>query len=289
MFDDITGINDGPNGGKLPLQRKILKRPLTHEEMDYNLRLINNIVDNYPILGSGVDGELTSADLGKVLMLKETPVSSGKWFWVPEDVTGGDGTSGVNGSSGTSGTSGSSGADGSSGLTPTAGTLFSYNYEINYPIGVPNVTPTRETISFNSQSGELYIPYIDLNGVDQSNRIWMLLNQDAFDLDIVSNTSANVYDHFEFNNIVYSSVNIGGFDYYVIELATIGGVAVSNPQLSAQGNANFAGTMPQGVINLAAKVGIDKWIDISNGTSGTDGTSGSSVLMVLQELQVLQV
>ena len=70
MFDDITGINDGLHGGKLPLERKVLKRPLNHDEMDYNMRLINNIVDDYPILGSGVDGELIAADLNKVLMLK---------------------------------------------------------------------------------------------------------------------------------------------------------------------------------------------------------------------------
>ena len=50
MFEDISGINDGPNGSKLPLFRKKLKRPLSHDEMDYNLRLIHNILDEYPIM-----------------------------------------------------------------------------------------------------------------------------------------------------------------------------------------------------------------------------------------------
>ena len=68
MFDDIKGINDGPNGSKITFKRKDLKRPLTHEEMDFNMRLLNNIVDEYIIMGSGVDGEITVDDLGKALV-----------------------------------------------------------------------------------------------------------------------------------------------------------------------------------------------------------------------------
>ena len=58
MFDDIKGINDGPNGSKITFKRKDLKRPLTHEEIEtilYDthfeypiemLRVLNPIVDN---------------------------------------------------------------------------------------------------------------------------------------------------------------------------------------------------------------------------------------------------
>lgn len=103
---------DLSTGKFLPLQPNKLGRPLTHEEMDYNMDYMEQTLAGYKIYGSNVDTTLSGNDVDKVLQLHRiTPsdninytgeftfdkyiskgFSNGDYVWIPS--VGGDGTSG---------------------------------------------------------------------------------------------------------------------------------------------------------------------------------------------------
>jgi hypothetical protein len=291
MFDDLN-LNPGSNGGKLPLERKVLKRPLSHEEMDYNMRLINNIVDDYPILGSGTEGELTSADLNKALILTEI---EGNWFWVPGEASGGGGGTGaqgaqgaqgvdgakgdpgVQGAQGAPGLQGAQGDQGAQGNTPTSSAVMNYNLYIDSPMPTGNLQaiPDTATIVFNQHTGNLLVPVVDSTSINHEKRLTLLFSQDTFDLDITNPSNASTYDHFEVVGAYIDPTiqNLGGTDYYVIWVSNINGVSVSNPDPNAAGDINWNGNHPLDTKHISRRVELDKW-GASSGT-GTEGAQGA--------------
>jgi len=67
---------DNPTGKFLPLQPHQFGRPLTHEEMDYNMRYMEQSLGGYKIFGSNADTSLSEADIDKSLVLHRiTPQS----------------------------------------------------------------------------------------------------------------------------------------------------------------------------------------------------------------------
>ena len=102
IFND-RGINSdlysGPNGQFLPLLPELLGRPLKHDEMDYNLELLDEVLKNYRVLNStGSSGILGASDLGKYLKFDEV---NGTYAWSLSEID-----SGIDGTSGTSGVDG---------------------------------------------------------------------------------------------------------------------------------------------------------------------------------------
>lgn len=67
---------DNPTGKFLPLQPHQFGRPLTHEEMDYNMRYMEQTLGGYKIFGSNQDTTLSNDDIDKSLVLHRiTPQS----------------------------------------------------------------------------------------------------------------------------------------------------------------------------------------------------------------------
>lgn len=100
---------DNPTGKFYPLQPHIFGRPLTHEEMDYNMRYMEQTLGGYKIFGSNDDTTLSDADVDKSLVLHRiTPAdadyarytaggyfTNGELIWIPDCCgTGSGGESG---------------------------------------------------------------------------------------------------------------------------------------------------------------------------------------------------
>jgi len=67
---------DNPTGKFFPLQPHQFGRPLTHEEMDYNMRYMEQTLGGYKIFGSNQDTTLSEDDIDKSLILHRiTPQS----------------------------------------------------------------------------------------------------------------------------------------------------------------------------------------------------------------------
>ena len=122
----FTGnINRGPNGEYLPLKKEDLGRPLTHDEMDYNLTLAGEIIKQFEVRGNGTDNEIAMpGDIGKTLVLRKD--GNDDYFWALEVVQsgggGGTGSQGAQGATGFQGAAGANGAIGAQGATGAAGT-----------------------------------------------------------------------------------------------------------------------------------------------------------------------
>lgn len=93
-------------GKFLPLQPNKLGRPLTHDEMDYNMDYMEQTLGGYKIFGSAPDTTLSESDIDKVLVLHRITLDDvdvqryldagfelGDWVWVPVEA-GGEYTSG---------------------------------------------------------------------------------------------------------------------------------------------------------------------------------------------------
>ena len=59
---------DNPTGKFYSLQPHTLGRPLTHEEMDYNMLYMEQTLGGYKIFGSNADTSLSDADVDKSLV-----------------------------------------------------------------------------------------------------------------------------------------------------------------------------------------------------------------------------
>lgn len=107
-FENADRSENTPKGYFKPLFPHNLGRPLHHPEQDYNAHLIGQIIKGYRVIGSGPDGEMTTADLELGIKLHEvnpgdgTPGSADadyahyieagakdyEWIWVPAEMGG---------------------------------------------------------------------------------------------------------------------------------------------------------------------------------------------------------
>lgn len=69
---------DIASGKFFPLQPSKLGRPLTHEEMDYNMDYMDQALSGYKIFGSSADTTLSANDVDKVLQLHRITQSDGQ-------------------------------------------------------------------------------------------------------------------------------------------------------------------------------------------------------------------
>jgi len=61
-------LYSGQNGQFLPLLPNMLGRPLKHDEMDYNIELLDEVVRNYRVMNSnGTTAGLGASDVGKYI------------------------------------------------------------------------------------------------------------------------------------------------------------------------------------------------------------------------------
>ena len=70
-FENADRSENTPKGYFKPLFPHNLGRPLHHPEQDYNAHLIGQIIKGYRVIGSGSDGEMTTADLELGIKLHE--------------------------------------------------------------------------------------------------------------------------------------------------------------------------------------------------------------------------
>jgi len=118
VFDH--GKNRDENGFYVPIIPSDFTRPLTHEEMDYNLALAGEMIKNYAIRGNNSTNiyEMASSDIGKTLVFRQD--IQGNYFWNVEAVDAG-GPTGPQGLTGGQGPTGPTGAQGSQGRQGPAG------------------------------------------------------------------------------------------------------------------------------------------------------------------------
>jgi alkylhydroperoxidase/carboxymuconolactone decarboxylase family protein YurZ len=57
-YNFTHGLHRGQNGFYRPILPEDLNRPLTHDEMDYNIQLIGGIIGGYRVIGTGTNGVL---------------------------------------------------------------------------------------------------------------------------------------------------------------------------------------------------------------------------------------
>ena len=120
-----SGNRKEPDGTYQPLYPSAAPKALTHEQMDYNLDLIGQIIKGYRVMGSGSAGSLDLVnDTNKVLKLYR--VQSGDtellaagaviedYVWIPAAAAV-DGSQGYQGGQGSQGFSGSQGFQGDGG------------------------------------------------------------------------------------------------------------------------------------------------------------------------------
>jgi hypothetical protein len=102
----------GANGQFLPLLPNLLGRPLSHDEMDYNLELLDEVVRNYRVMNSNGDTTaLGASDVNKYLKFANV---NGEYVWTM-DAGSGSGGSGDKGEKGEAGSAGEKGEAGSAG------------------------------------------------------------------------------------------------------------------------------------------------------------------------------
>jgi len=98
--DPLQDSNNRGEEGKYQPKYPVDK-PLLHEEMDYNLDLIGQVIKGYRVMGSGPAGELDlSADVEKVLKLYKVTSDDttlidagaeiGDYVWTPSTVGSGN-------------------------------------------------------------------------------------------------------------------------------------------------------------------------------------------------------
>ena len=69
-YNFAHGLHRGQNGFYRPILPEDLNRPLTHDEMDYNIQLIGGIIGGYRVIGTGTNGVLDiNNDANKKLKL----------------------------------------------------------------------------------------------------------------------------------------------------------------------------------------------------------------------------
>ena len=69
-YNFTHGLHRGQNGFYRPILPEDVNRPLTHDEMDYNIQLIGGIIAGYRVIGTGTDGALdVTNDANKRLKL----------------------------------------------------------------------------------------------------------------------------------------------------------------------------------------------------------------------------
>ena len=138
--DPIQNSNNKDENGQFnPQYPGDLGRPLTHDEMDYNLDLIGQIIKGYAVMGTGPNGDIDlTDDVEKTLKLHQVAVDDsnllengarvGEYVWIPTvSDTAGDqgpqGPQGIAGSQGSIGVQGSLGPQGAAGQDGSQGSI----------------------------------------------------------------------------------------------------------------------------------------------------------------------
>ena len=91
----------GANGQFLPLLPNLLGRPLSHDEMDYNLELLDEVVRNYRVMNS--NGDTTALGAGDVNKYLKFANVNGEYVWTMDTGTGGGTGGGEKGAKGDQG------------------------------------------------------------------------------------------------------------------------------------------------------------------------------------------
>ena len=138
--DPIQNSNNKDENGQFnPQYPGDLGRPLTHDEMDYNLDLIGQIIKGYAVMGTGPNGDIDlTDDVEKTLKLHQVAADDsnllengakvGEYVWIPtiSDNTGDQGPQGpqgIAGPQGNIGVQGSLGPQGAAGQDGSQGSI----------------------------------------------------------------------------------------------------------------------------------------------------------------------
>ena len=155
---------DNSTGKFLPLQPHKVGRPLTHEEMDYNMLYMEQTLGGYKIFGSNADTTLSEDDLDKSLILHRiTPASEdyarytsdgyfsdNEFIWIPDCC--GDGSGGGSAQPCNINVTASSNGQASSGLDDAEIIVFVTGLQ-----GAPSFSINGDVVTPNSVNGTQYI------------------------------------------------------------------------------------------------------------------------------------
>ena len=154
----------GSNGEWLPLLPINLGRPLSHEEMNYNLELLDEVVRNYRVMNaSGDTSSLGAADVNKYLKFSQV---NGEYVWTLDSGTTGSGGGNPDGS------------DSGSFLSTVGAGCSSYDIVFS---SSETQTPNAGEIVFstgafteNTEYGAIRVHKNDANGHDMTNFLEVL-------------------------------------------------------------------------------------------------------------------
>ena len=104
QYNFVHGLHRDMQTGKfIPLAPHVFDpiRPLTHEEMDYNMLYMQQTIAGYRVYGSGTEGAMAAGDLTEGLVFhqvtndpddlvyRDAGFSVGHWIWIPGCCSGG--------------------------------------------------------------------------------------------------------------------------------------------------------------------------------------------------------
>ena len=214
--------NKGPQGYYEPLYpHELGPRALTHDEMDYNLDLIGEIIKGYRVMGNGPEAEMDlTNDVEKVLKLYKVTSSDttlinegasiGDYVWVPGVATGGSGGDAITTANVTAQIA--AGAINIGDVVPAGTTLQQFVEQLLLTTYYPTFIPPSFDLNINN--------YVGLREVGEQLDVTLVFD---FDRGYIVGKLVNQI----WNPSVYQDFRAGAASYY-----TLNGSQVSNNSLT---------------------------------------------------------
>lgn len=310
-FENADRSENTPKGYFKPLFPHNLGRPLHHPEQDYNAHLIGQIIKGYRVIGSGSDGEMTTADLELGIKLHEvnpgdgTPGSADEdyahyieagakdyeWIWVPAEM-GGTSTSPfqVNGSA-----TDKNDCQAQAATITAAATGGTSMYE--FSLQMSSAVPFNNISDWNTGNVFAEWPYNSGNPLVPGSVYWVY-GRDAVGANDMSDpiTPSEIFPHTA-NGTVTQDVTIPSGDDGTLEVTVAGGIGPYTYELYQGADPNNTGTA---TLIQTINSTIDETVSFPNNVTGanvflgagqyfiitTDGSTGCSITTTL--LQITQ-
>jgi hypothetical protein len=288
-FENADRSENTPKGYFKPLFPHNLGRPLHHPEQDYNAHLIGQIIKGYRVIGSGSDGEMTTADLELGIKLHEvnpgdgTPGSADEdyahyieagakdyeWIWVPAEM-GGINTSPfqVIGSATDKNDCQSQAATITA--TATGGTaMYEFSLQMGSNVSINNIQDWSQVNVFTEYANSPLVP---------GNTYW-IYGRDAVGANDISDpiTPSEIFPHTA-NGTVTQDVTIPSGDDGTLEVTVAGGTGPYTYELWQGADPNNTGTA---TLIQTINSTIDETVSFPNNVSGSDVNLGAGQYFII--------
>ena len=305
-FENADRSENTPKGYFKPLFPHNLGRPLHHPEQDYNAHLIGQIIKGYRVIGSGSDGEMTTADLELGIKLHEvnpgdgTPGSADEdyahyieagakdyeWIWVPAEM-GGINTSPFQVIGNATDKNDCQSQAATITAIATGGTaMYEFSLQMGSNVNFNNIQDWSQVNVFTEYANSPLVP---------ENTYW-IYGRDAVGANDMSDpiTPSEIFPHTA-NGTVTQDVTIPSGDDGTLEVTVAGGTGPYTYELWQGADPNNTGTA---TLIQTINSTIDETVSFPNNVSGSnvnlgagqyfiitnDGNTGCSITTTLLEI-----